>query len=53
MTRLKDVQSSDELGDVYNHFLLYYGRDIPKMQNAARSSKKKLKKIKVDEDGTF
>ncbi|CAB1348966.1 unnamed protein product [Coregonus sp. 'balchen'] len=43
---------SDELSDVYNHFLLYYGRDIPKMQNAARSSKKKLKKIKeVDEDG--
>uniref|UniRef100_A0A674C8C8 Transcription elongation factor SPT6 n=1 Tax=Salmo trutta TaxID=8032 RepID=A0A674C8C8_SALTR len=51
LERLKDVQSSDELGDVYNHFLLYYGRDIPKMQNAARSSKKKLKKIKeVDED---
>ncbi|XP_046892038.1 transcription elongation factor SPT6-like [Hypomesus transpacificus] len=50
--RLKDVQSSDELSDVYNHFLLYYGRDIPKMQNAAKSSKKKLKKIKeVDEDG--
>ncbi len=24
--RLKDVQSLDELGDVYNHFLLYYGR---------------------------
>jgi transcription elongation factor SPT6 len=50
---LKDVQSSDELGDVYNHFLLYYGRDIPKMQNAARSSKKNMKKIKVDEDGTI
>ncbi|XP_062328913.1 transcription elongation factor SPT6-like [Osmerus eperlanus] len=50
--RLKDVQSSDELSDVYNHFLLYYGRDIPKMQNAAKSSKKKLKKTKeVDEDG--
>uniref|UniRef100_A0A674C8N9 SPT6 homolog, histone chaperone and transcription elongation factor n=1 Tax=Salmo trutta TaxID=8032 RepID=A0A674C8N9_SALTR len=48
LERLKDVQSSDELGDVYNHFLLYYGRDIPKMQNAARSSKKKLKKIKEE-----
>uniref|UniRef100_A0A8C2I5J7 Transcription elongation factor SPT6 n=1 Tax=Cyprinus carpio TaxID=7962 RepID=A0A8C2I5J7_CYPCA len=46
MERLKDVQSLDELGDVYNHFLLYYGRDIPKMQNAARTNKKKLKKIK-------
>uniref|UniRef100_A0A8C5G0Y5 Transcription elongation factor spt6 n=1 Tax=Gouania willdenowi TaxID=441366 RepID=A0A8C5G0Y5_GOUWI len=51
--RLKDVQMLEELGDVYNHFLLYYGRDIPKMQNAAKGSKKRLKKIKeVNEDGT-
>uniref|UniRef100_A0A673H877 Transcription elongation factor SPT6-like n=1 Tax=Sinocyclocheilus rhinocerous TaxID=307959 RepID=A0A673H877_9TELE len=49
MERLKDVQSLDELGDVYNHFLLYYGRDIPKMQNAVKSNKKKLKKIKEAE----
>ncbi|XP_072909557.1 transcription elongation factor SPT6 [Hemitrygon akajei] len=42
--RLKDVQSTDELRDVYNHFLLYYGRDIPKMQNALKPSKKKYKK---------
>uniref|UniRef100_A0A8C6KXY1 SPT6 homolog, histone chaperone and transcription elongation factor n=1 Tax=Nothobranchius furzeri TaxID=105023 RepID=A0A8C6KXY1_NOTFU len=51
MERLKDVQTLEELGDVYNHFLLYYGRDIPKMQNAAKASKKKLKKIKeISED---
>lgn len=49
--RLKDVQTLEELSDVYHHFLLYYGRDIPKMQNAAKASKKKLKKIKVSEDG--
>lgn len=37
---------------MYNHFLLYYGRDIPKMQNAAKANKKRLKKIKeVSEDG--
>ncbi|XP_038670173.1 transcription elongation factor SPT6 [Scyliorhinus canicula] len=42
--RLKDVQSTDELRDVYNHFLLYYGRDIPKMQNASKPRKKKYKK---------
>ncbi|CAL8352830.1 unnamed protein product [Lota lota] len=49
--RLKSVQSFDELSDVYNHFLLYYGRDIPKMQNASKCKTKKLKKIKeVDED---
>lgn len=52
MCRLKDVQTLEELGDVYNHFLLYYGRDIPKMQNAAKANKKRLKKIKeVSEDG--
>lgn len=46
------MQTLEELGDVYNHFLLYYGRDIPKMQNTAKSSKKRLKKIKeVTEDG--
>lgn len=46
------MQTIEELGDVYNHFLLYYGRDIPKMQNAAKASKKRLKKIKeVSEDG--
>ncbi|XP_069617326.1 transcription elongation factor SPT6 [Ranitomeya imitator] len=45
MERLKDVRSMDELRDVYNHFLLYYGRDIPKMQNASKSSQKKLKRI--------
>uniref|UniRef100_A0A8C9XYT6 SPT6 homolog, histone chaperone and transcription elongation factor n=1 Tax=Sander lucioperca TaxID=283035 RepID=A0A8C9XYT6_SANLU len=48
MERLKDVQTLEELGDVYNHFLLYYGRDIPKMQNAAKASKKRLKKIKEE-----
>lgn len=51
-SRLKDVQTLEELGDVYNHFLLYYGRDIPKMQNAAKANKKRIKKIKeVSEDG--
>uniref|UniRef100_A0A674IU39 SPT6 homolog, histone chaperone and transcription elongation factor n=1 Tax=Terrapene triunguis TaxID=2587831 RepID=A0A674IU39_9SAUR len=51
MERLKDVQSMDELKDVYNHFLLYYGRDIPKMQNAAKASRKKHKRIREDGEG--
>lgn len=46
--RLKDVQSMDELKDVYNHFLLYYGRDIPKMQNAAKANHKKHKRVRED-----
>lgn len=40
----------DELKDVYNHFLLYYGRDIPKMQNAAKASRKKLKRVREEGD---
>uniref|UniRef100_A0A670JS76 SPT6 homolog, histone chaperone and transcription elongation factor n=1 Tax=Podarcis muralis TaxID=64176 RepID=A0A670JS76_PODMU len=51
MERLKDVQSMDELRDVYNHFLLYYGRDIPKMQNAAKASRKKHKRVREDGEG--
>uniref|UniRef100_A0A8C6X1E5 SPT6 homolog, histone chaperone and transcription elongation factor n=1 Tax=Naja naja TaxID=35670 RepID=A0A8C6X1E5_NAJNA len=51
MERLKDVQSMDELKDVYNHFLLYYGRDIPKMQNAAKASRKKHKRVREDGEG--
>lgn len=45
----------DELKDVYNHFLLYYGRDIPKMQNAAKSKQKKLKRIleEGEEEGLY
>ncbi|MBZ3884515.1 Transcription elongation factor SPT6 [Sciurus carolinensis] len=50
MERLKDVQSMDELKDVYNHFLLYYGRDIPRMQNAAKASRKKLKRVREEGD---
>lgn len=40
----------DELKDVYNHFLLYYGRDIPKMQNAAKANRKKLKRVREEGD---
>ncbi|KAK1331408.1 hypothetical protein QTO34_009362 [Cnephaeus nilssonii] len=50
MERLKDVQSMDELKDVYSHFLLYYGRDIPKMQNAAKANRKKLKRVREEGD---
>lgn len=40
----------DELKDVYSHFLLYYGRDIPKMQNAAKANRKKLKRVREEGD---
>ena len=31
--RLEAVQTSEELSDVYTHFLLYYGKDLVAMQN--------------------
>jgi transcription elongation factor SPT6 len=31
----------DELRDVYQHFMLYYGPDIPKMKASIRAKKKK------------
>ncbi|KAK4008393.1 hypothetical protein OUZ56_013534 [Daphnia magna] len=34
--RLRVVQSIEELSDVYNHFVLYYGADVPAMQEEHR-----------------
>lgn len=34
--RLRTVQSIEELNDVYNHFVLYYGADVPAMQEEHR-----------------
>lgn len=38
--RARNVQSIEEYKDVYSHFLLYYGSDIPKMKNAEKQKKK-------------
>ncbi|XP_022665863.1 transcription elongation factor SPT6-like isoform X3 [Varroa destructor] len=38
--RLREVQSSEELKDVYLHFLLYYAQDLPAMQEAAMLKQK-------------
>lgn len=47
LDRLNDVDTVDKLKDVYMHFLLYYGRDIPKMQEMMKKKEKKKKTIKV------
>ncbi|XP_071501070.1 transcription elongation factor SPT6-like [Diadema antillarum] len=44
--RLNAVDSTESLKDVYMHFLLYYGREVPKMHNSLRA-KPKEKKFKV------
>ena len=38
-TRVKNVQTIEELRDVYQHFLLYYGHEIPAMRNAEKQQK--------------
>lgn len=32
-SRVKSVQTAEELRDVYQNFLLYYGHEIPNMRN--------------------
>lgn len=47
ITRAKNVQTMEELRDVYQHFLLYYGTDIPRMKAQQRQVRRKTR----DEDG--
>ncbi|XP_034949711.1 transcription elongation factor SPT6 [Chelonus insularis] len=42
--RLKNVQTSEELKDVHNHFMLYYSHDIPAMQEAVRKKEKEARR---------
>ncbi|XP_029678136.1 transcription elongation factor SPT6 isoform X2 [Formica exsecta] len=42
--RLKNVQTSEELNDVYHHFMLYYSHEIPAMQEAVRQKEKKARR---------
>ena len=37
------VQTMEELHDVYQHFLLYYGPDIPRMKAQQRQARRKAK----------
>ncbi|VDI00276.1 transcription elongation factor SPT6 [Mytilus galloprovincialis] len=46
--RVRQVQTLEELRDVYQHFLLYYGTDLPKMRNA---EKKKAKETSESQEG--
>jgi hypothetical protein len=40
----------EELRDVYNHFLLYYGSDIPKMRNLEKVKRREEKNEERGED---
>jgi transcription elongation factor SPT6 len=46
-SRLEAVQTMEELRDVYSHFMLYYGHEIPAM----RLAKKKKSKDEGQEEG--
>lgn len=60
--RLRNVQTDEELNDVYNHFRLYYSQDVPKMHEAlkarerearreARAAKRKQQILEAQENG--
>ncbi|XP_065344159.1 transcription elongation factor SPT6 [Cloeon dipterum] len=40
ITRVNNVSSMEELRDVYQHFILYYGNEIPAMQEATKKKEK-------------
>ncbi|XP_014787232.1 transcription elongation factor SPT6 [Octopus bimaculoides] len=48
VARVKKVQTLEELRDCYQHFLLHYGSDIPKMRNMEK--KKKQEESNSDEN---
>ena len=50
--RVRKVESLEELRDVYNHFLLYYGNDIVKMRNSEKAKKNEEEREKEGEEGT-
>ncbi|OAD54023.1 Transcription elongation factor SPT6 [Eufriesea mexicana] len=42
--RLKNVQTFEELNDIYRHFMLYYNQDVSAMQEDARKKEKEARK---------
>lgn len=42
--RLKNAQTSEEVNDIYHHFILYYSHEIPLMQEAVRQKEKEALK---------
>ncbi|CAN7987050.1 unnamed protein product [Ixodes hexagonus] len=49
--RLEEVQTPEELRDVYQHFLLHYSLDVPEMQEANRRKKRKEAAAAARENG--
>ncbi|PVD31669.1 hypothetical protein C0Q70_07087 [Pomacea canaliculata] len=39
LDRVRSVQTMEELRDVYQHFILYYGHEIPAMRNAEKQQR--------------
>ncbi|GAB6026482.1 hypothetical protein CHUAL_012908 [Chamberlinius hualienensis] len=51
LERVKGIQSFEELRDVYIHFMLYYGQDVPKMQEMyARKKQIEKRQTILDEN---
>ena len=44
------MQTMEELRDVYQHFLLYYGTDIPRMKAQQRQVRRKAREEEGEEE---
>ena len=42
--RLKNAQTSEELNDIYHHFILYYSHEIPVMQETIKQKEREARK---------
>ncbi|KAK1116660.1 hypothetical protein K0M31_018202 [Melipona bicolor] len=52
--RLKNIQTFEELNDIYQHFMLYYNQSVSAMQEDARKKEKKLRrKTKLEKRKQF
>lgn len=48
--RLDAVQTIEQLKDVYSHFTLYYGKDIPDMHEANKKKHQEKKELEEGEE---
>lgn len=44
--RVRSLETMEELQDVYQHFLLYYSQDLPKVKAAIKVARKKQRELR-------
>lgn len=49
-SRLKNVQTTEELKDVHSHFLMYYAQDVKKMLEVVRAKEREAAKERARQE---